>query len=357
MQSFIRLFFALFIVFSTQSVLAVSFTNMYVFGDSLSDNGNLFAATAATGPIPDPVYYDQGRFQDGENYAEHLWSSLGLSGSLSPRVPSTTIPPQGTNYAVGGARTRYHEFDLNPATGLPPTNPAPYYSLSLLGQVDLYQSDGITPDSNALFTVWNGGNDLSDILNVNQQIGSAAAYGLMNQSVNDFGLAIQRLAATGATNFFLPNLPDIGLTPEVQALGPDVATSVRNLVMAYNGAVDTLLGMPDFSALNILRFDVFSLFDDLMADPAAYGFSDAGTSCLTGYFVTHLPNPPPDPNDISLCSNPEDYVFYDKFHPTAATHLLLASEMSAYLLPVPTPLALLGLGLAAIGYTRRKKQA
>jgi outer membrane lipase/esterase len=56
--------------FASAAVSATPFSNMFVFGDSLSDNGNLFAATGGVVPFPD--YYDQGRFQNGPNYADYL---------------------------------------------------------------------------------------------------------------------------------------------------------------------------------------------------------------------------------------------------------------------------------------------
>lgn len=126
-----------------------SFSNMYVFGDSLSDNGNLYGWTGSPNPvtggaaIPVVPFYAPGRFQNGPSYDELLWSELQASGllaasgnltarGLNPGFPPVidTDPPAGTNYAVGGARSRYHRFDVptDPNTGqlLPPeTLPLP----------------------------------------------------------------------------------------------------------------------------------------------------------------------------------------------------------------------------------------
>ena len=73
------------------------FSSLWVLGDSLSDSGNLF--TVSGGTAPDPDYYDDGRFQNGPNYADLLWQELGFSGELVPSYQG------GTNYAVGGARS------------------------------------------------------------------------------------------------------------------------------------------------------------------------------------------------------------------------------------------------------------
>ena len=43
--------------------------NIYVFGDSLHDTGNLFKATE--GEMPSRIYYE-GRFSNGPVYCEYL---------------------------------------------------------------------------------------------------------------------------------------------------------------------------------------------------------------------------------------------------------------------------------------------
>ena len=57
------------------------FRNVYVIGDSLSDQGNLFLATQlVTGAgIPAADHYAMGRFSNGENYAGVLAGKLGVS--------------------------------------------------------------------------------------------------------------------------------------------------------------------------------------------------------------------------------------------------------------------------------------
>ena len=53
-------------------VAASVFSQIYAFGDSLSDNGNVFAATGMGFP---PAPYAQGRFSNGPVWAENLAES------------------------------------------------------------------------------------------------------------------------------------------------------------------------------------------------------------------------------------------------------------------------------------------
>jgi GDSL-like Lipase/Acylhydrolase len=64
-------------------------SNLVFFGDSLTDNGNLFKLTQGT--LPDTPWW-KGRFSNGPTYAEQLPGLLGVSAS------------HVQNYAYGGAR-------------------------------------------------------------------------------------------------------------------------------------------------------------------------------------------------------------------------------------------------------------
>ncbi|KAJ9075901.1 hypothetical protein DSO57_1031228 [Entomophthora muscae] len=61
--------------------------SLVVFGDELSDTGNLFKATNFT--TPDPNYFFQGRFSNGP-----VWSDF---------IQNVTVLDSVANFAVGGA--------------------------------------------------------------------------------------------------------------------------------------------------------------------------------------------------------------------------------------------------------------
>src|SRR5262245_1866124 len=77
------------------AALAGPFSNLVVFGDSLSDVGNISNATFGTNPGP---YYWNGRFSNGPVYTETLATGLGL-----PAMARSTAG--GNDYAYGGAQT------------------------------------------------------------------------------------------------------------------------------------------------------------------------------------------------------------------------------------------------------------
>ncbi len=303
----------------TSSVLATPFTNLYNFGDSFSDTGNLSAITG--GALPPPPYA-AGRvtsnFSNGD--AGKVWfdvaaSQLGFSSLNSLQG--------GNNYAFAGARTG----------GAPPS---PTVVPNLLVQTQMFLGNvGGVADPNALYSIWGGGNDIRD-----NDIGN---------SVANISTIITQLHAAGAMNFFLPNQPNIGLTPESLAgLAPGGSAAVITAAsLQFN--MDLLAELQMLEAnlgINIIKFDIFSLFNDVAVDPAAFGFSNITAPCLNPLVGT-------------LCADPDSYLFFDGIHPTAAAHAIIgdmavATIMDAMRVPAPATIALLLSGLIVINLRRRK---
>src|ERR1700675_5016838 len=112
----------------TAAAQAPHYSNLYVFGDSYCDVGNLYTAFGR----PGPPYYD-GRFSNGPIWVDHIAGFLGL-----PLTPSLL---GGTDYAFGQA------FVTRPEGTIP----------SVPQQVEHYLSDnGGKADPNALYILEGG---------------------------------------------------------------------------------------------------------------------------------------------------------------------------------------------------------
>ena len=338
---------------------ALPYTNLYVFGDSLSDSGRAYALANTPNPsgsgvtntfsgeqwMPSFLGYAN-RFSNGPTAAEQFATMIGLSAA--PVIGAT-----GTNYAVGGGTTGIGNFNFlaNSPAGI--QTALALQNTGLASQVTQYLVAPPADAATALFMVQGGANDFFLASPTLTSFGAIQA--LATAAATNVADVIGRLADMGgAQSFIVPNLPDIGATPLFgsNALsGPQpagaagVATAysqIYNLALAQSLA---LLGAAR-PGLEIVAFDTYSAFNAVLANPGAYGFDPAkvGTSCL---FDTLMPPPGPMPGQCG------GYLFWDDVHPTAALHGVVAAQY-VEAVPVPATVALLAIGLIGLGAAARR---
>ena len=305
---------------------ATPFDNIFVLGDSLSDQGNISIATLSL--APDPTHYFNGRFSNGPVYTDLLSQQLGL-----PLGPSLL---GGNNFAFGGARTTYNVAENFLPPGL--------FPWSLNAETAAFASRGIH-DPDAMFIVFSGANDIGDILSLGLDPGT-----VFSTLLNGVQGAIQAFKNAGAHTIIVPNVPDLGLTPEALSAGTSLAATA--LAAQYDEMLHDAL-LTDVG-VKIIEFDSFDWLRKVVADPAAFGLINVSTPCYSGFIFF-------DPN-ATECGDPQDYLFWDREHPTAAGHALLARQILAAATPVPEPstisLILMGLVVVlAIERARRRPQS
>lgn len=306
------------------SVSAIPYSGMYVFGDSLSDAGNVAVATG--GAVPGAAYFN-GRFTNGPTYADELAARLGFANQ-----PSLV---GGTNYAFGGARTS-SQF-LGP-------------QFSLLGQVSGYTS-AASADSNALYVVFGGANDIQDAIRASAVGGFGVGQAMALAAVDNVAAAVAGLATDGAARFLVPNTPNLARVPRINELGsPGASFVATSLAMLFNDELALRLNTLELSlGVEIVRFDTFAILEDVVANPVSYGLSNVTDRCYTGDDINFT-------GGGTVCANPDQHLFWDGIHPTASMHQILAGGMLAALnVPEPEIGLLLIVGLLGMGYLRRRR--
>ena len=289
-----------FILAAAATAGAASYSNLVVFGDSLSDVGNSFALN---GQPPSPQYF-QGRASDGPVWVERLAPLL----AVPVPTPSALAGPNATDYAYYGART---------VGGAVP---------SVQQQVQTYLAHN-TPSPADLFTIQGGADDFS---------AGALDPTVPANAVRD---DISALLAAGARHVLVMNLPPLGKTPAF------VGSPLESFATSLSDAYDATLGS-DLSSLRaahpeatISLLDADALFRQVIANPAAYGLTDVTHPALTGTPPTAGPDA--DRN-----------LFWDTGHPTATGHQLLA-DAAAAALPEPIGPSLVLLVFWFVGARRR----
>jgi len=318
---------ACFVALATSSVDA-AYTQLTVFGDSLADAGNVFLFSGGLFP-PSPPYAQD--LSNGPVAVQVLAANLGL-----PLTPSLA---GGRDYAFGGAETGMgNYFAILP--GVPPeinalfSGPPNFPATGVLAQIQAFQAGGGTIAPTELTVLWAGPNDIFRALQLGQDLSSTVVT-----AVNNLAFETMLLYASGARTILLPNMANLGHIPF--GLGSPDPAGLTTLSAGFNAAlaqaIPALEGL--LPGLNIIGFDTFSFVDAAIANPGAFGFTNVTDPCFNG---------------VTVCANPDQYVFWDLVHPTARSHELLGNAFAAAVVPEPATLALCAIALAAIGFARRR---
>ena len=322
----------------------LTISDMFVFGDSLSDGGNSGLLTqAAAGVVFPPSPYAGGRYTNGPTAVERLWNLYNTDGGLRPSLAG------GTNFAIGGSTTGLESF--NEITSSVPDALHPVFAeRSAAWQLDQFQAyaaaNSFDP-ATSLFVVWLFPNDVF-YLNSTGTLpgvvpGSPGGANVVANGIANILTTIQILAAAGAQHFLVPNMADLADTPAF--VGGPLAEALSQLTFEFNSNLEAQLAMLDaVLAVEITLFDNDAAFQRLLADPAAFGITNTTEPCLN-----RAVDPP------TLCANPDQYVFWDSVHPTARAYQIVARQMQRTLIAEPGTLALLALGLVILGVVHRRR--
>ncbi len=339
----ITAFFVL--LFCITTAYASKINQIVFIGDSLTDNGNLYKTLLHFLPKSPPYY--EGRFSNGPT-----WSDL---------VSQYYADKEGIkseNYAVGGSTAVFHAPSSK------------FISPSTLGiQIDKYLVDSLFKDRSAsLYVIWIGDNDYMYDTNGDVDVDT-------QKVVDKVTWAISKLAYYGADHFLIMNLVDASRTPKVQLEG--TAEIVHSMVVLHNQRLAAALDQikTQYPNVKVSTVDVYDLLNDLMDNPDKYNkqynmnIKNTKEACwgggywlkqqLTGQALrddvtqgmrANAMNLPADADfggvsklienspelaytysmskayssGVIPCDNPDEHLFWDEIHPTAAVHKMLS---------------------------------
>lgn len=272
---------------------AQSYDRLIVFGDSLSDNGNLYGFTGGANP-PAPIYW-QGRFSDGRVFTELLGFDTTGFGTAGGSV----------NYAFGGARTD--------AAMSPP---------GMQVQLQAYLMNGGTFGSNDLVSVLGGANNIFQAIQTIAGGGVADPLGYVGTESRDAAAEISGLvnavAGAGAGTVLVSNLPSLAATPQFR--GGPAEVLAANGGSTFNAALQQ--GLFAVAAANpnsnIILMDMETASAFFAANPQMFGVTNATDACF-------------DQTAMTVCADPESYFYFDGVHPTSAGHRALANLALDYM--------------------------
>ena len=298
------------------------FSQMVVFGDSLSDVGNDASWAGLEG-----FKTSNGRFTSDPTstppsagtgvWHEILADQLGIA-------PATTSSTGGQDWAYGGAVTGSGTQDLGIVLGI----------VHNVGQQisDFFGQAMVFP-SNTLYAIWAGGNDLIDAANnAGQTAGIHQFESTAVSAVTNITTYIDQLISnpSSSAKFILwPNLPELDEIPHAQGAynpnnmdngySPSVNAALADAVQTFNTDWALELGQLQRNnpSVTFYGLDVHSLFNEMLNGTyPGYTFSNVTTEAW------------PDAT-LGLVTNADTYLFWDGMHPTEKAHQLLGDAAAS----------------------------
>ena len=276
--------------------------SLYVFGDSLSDDGNLYKLT---GQPPAPYY--EGRFSNGPVWVEYLPGLTGLNFSAA------------NDFAYGGAFTG----DLTIGGVDAGTNLEAPSLPGITTEIADFAAAGGSFSNTDVVTLWGGANNYFAYAGA-AEADPAAATALVTQGVTTTLTQLTEdttaLINLGARMLIVPNLPDLGLTPDFNTTPEGV-----ELGDAFSQTHDANLPVEmqllhEGTGANIIVLNTEGLLNRVVADPSLYGFSNVTDACL--YTVSCV---------TGSTATQNTYLFWDDVHPTTHAQEIIAEYAAASL--------------------------
>jgi outer membrane lipase/esterase len=276
-----------------------------VLGASGADIGNR-CGSADPLCFPVPPYAGTSTAANGKLYPQLVAEKYG--------APLVTSSLGGTNFAIGGA-----------TTGVIPTDTVAQKLPNMQVQLEQYlqrNAFNVNPQTLVIVDGSAFGNNVKRVIELVSANPAAAATlptAAVVQAATDIGTLLNRLYAAGARNILLTNSSNMGLHPIIAALGPSVVGLATAMSNGYNGAL-AAQAIPAVKAvspgLNIYLLDIGTLSNQVKADPASFGFTNATAPCYPFFSAPTAP----------VCATPGTYVWWDELHPTTAVHSLIAQR-------------------------------
>ncbi|KAF8107805.1 hypothetical protein N665_0116s0012 [Sinapis alba] len=310
----------------------------FIFGDSLVDNGNnnRLASIARADYYPYGIDLGRptGRFSNGKTTVDEIAELLGFDNYI-PAYSDVSGEQilQGVNYASAAAGIREE------------TGQQLGQRITFSGQVQNYlntvsQVVQILGDENSaadylrqcIYSVGLGSNDYLNNYFMPQFYSTSRQYTpeqYADDLINRYRDQLNALYNYGARKFALVGVGAIGCSPNALAQGsPDGTTCVERINSAnriFNNRLKSMVQQlnNDHSDAKFTYINAYGVFQDIIANPSAYGFRVTNAACCgvgrNGGQLTCLPGQAP-------CPNRDEYVFWDAFHPTDAANTIIAQR-------------------------------
>jgi cholinesterase len=276
---------------------APKIAHIAAFGDSYSDNGNFYkiATELAKNNLMDPSWWPWAKI--------YYWEGPVTNQPPAVEILADRLNVDLNDFAVGGANSGYS--NANDVVDL-------FKNTGLLGQVDKYKTGlaGQQADPETLFFIQISANDFLTLGTHDAQKVSDAA----DQAVANIGKAVTNLAESGARQIMVANSVDLSRLPGVISEGyvNEAAAFQTRINSTLPGEMEKLAKQLD---VTVTIFDYSGISERIRGNADQYGLTNLTEECV--YFPKY-----------ETCKSPDEYYFWDEYHPTSRVQQIIGEAMA-----------------------------
>lgn len=310
----------------------------FIFGDSIVDNGNnnnLFTLAKSNFPpygIDTPTGVPTGRFTNNRTIADITGELLGFKDYIPPYADSHNADVLlGMNYASAAAGIR-DETGQQLGGRISFNNQLKNHQ-DIISRIinKLGSNESTTHLNKCLYYVGLGNNDYINNYLLPLSYPSSHIYTpeqFAEVLIQQYSQQIETLYNYGAKKVALYSLLPIGCTPsEIAAYGTNGALCVEKInaqVVLFNNRLRSLVDElnNNFKDAKFIYVNLYDLALAAITNPAPLGFKVTNKACCgvgpnNGIACIPLQIP---------CHNRGEYLFWDAFHPTEASNLIISER-------------------------------
>ncbi|KAF4370724.1 hypothetical protein F8388_025103 [Cannabis sativa] len=325
--------------------LGQSFPANFIFGDSLVDTGNnnYIVSLSKANYAPNGIDFGSptGRFTNGRTVIDIIGNillfrfcqELGFKHFAPPYLAPTTSGPivlDGVNYASGGSGI-FNEtgiifggrinFDAQ-IDNFVNTKQDIISQIGLMATMQLFEK--------SLFSVTIGSNDFTNnYLGPKQMLVSPDKF--VRAMISRLKSQLNRLYNLGARKIVVVSVGTIGCIPYQRdinfKLGDNCAALPNELAQSFNTQLRSLVLElnANLKGSKFVYANAYHVMKDILDNYIKYGFEYQNSSCccyLAGRFGGLIPCGP----SSKVCLDRSKYVFWDAYHPSDASNVIIANH-------------------------------
>lgn len=311
----------------------------FIFGDSLVDNGNNnnIASLARANYLPYGIDFPQGptgRFSNGRTTVDVIAQLLGFDNYIPPYAQvSGQDVLTGVNFASAAAGIR-EETGQQLGGRISFAGQLNNYKNTVSQVVDILgdEDEAASYLSKCLYTVGLGSNDYLNNYFMPASYGTSRQYTPEQYAdvlIQEYAQNIRVLYNYGARKIVFIGVGQIGCSPnelaQRSADGKTCDDTINSACRLFNARLKGIVDQfnNEFSDARFIYINVYDMFQNLIDNPAQYGFRVANAGCCgvgrNNGQITCLPLQTP-------CANRDEYLFWDAFHPGDAANVIIGER-------------------------------